>query len=168
MTSFNNWKEWNILPINSVVLRFDEDVNKVYEFFTLEAGTEFRFKLQTDENDLGTSTPICFIIEGNLSVVQNNYKNFKQFYIDVINSKLTRLWIKLHSEENDSNRIIDINGSPQYGQTPRTTLELENYSIIPDITFKRPSPVLNLNILGYLDTSIINTHYDLFIQQSWS
>jgi hypothetical protein len=165
-TYFDKWNEWNILPINSVVIKFAN--NNSYSLSTLEASSEFRIKHITADNDLGGVTPIAVKMEGNLTVIENNYKDFKQFYIDILSQQCTSVWLMLFSEENDSAKIMDINGPPQYGQTPRPTLSLENYSIVPELVIKRPGPQLILTITAFFDLSIINTYYDLLIQQSWS
>lgn len=165
-TYLNQWNQWNILPINSVVIKFAN--NNSYEISTLEASSEFKIRYISADNDIGGITPICVKVEGNITIIQNNYKNFKQLNLDILSQQCTLIWLKLYSEENDDSKIMDINGPPQYGQTARGTLELESYSIIPEFTFKRPAPQMSISISAFLDLSIIKTHYDLLFQQSWS
>jgi len=166
--SFTDWNKWNILPVNSIIVKFNADAGKVYTFTTLDSNTEFGFKFITEDNDLGGVTPVAFRIEGTISVVQNNFKDFKQFVQDCLALPCTNLWLLLFSDENDGSKIMDVNGAPQYGQTPRTTLTVENYELIPEFSFKKPTAKMTIKVSGYLGLEIINTHYDLLFQQSWS
>jgi hypothetical protein len=166
--NFNEWNEWNILPVNEISLKFNNDSAKVYEFSTLDSSTEFSFKFLTEDNDLGGQTPVALQIEGTISVAQNNFKGFKQFILDCLSLPITTFWLKLYSEEHDFDKIIDVNGPPQYGQDPRDVLTVENYEIIPEFSLKKPAAKVSFKVTGYLSLEIINTHYDLFFQQSWT
>lgn len=163
---FNEWNELNILPISAISLKFEND--NIYDISTLEAATEFRLSTINEDNDLGSTTPVAVMISGQAVLVQNNYKAFKELIKDVVDKKLINLWIKLFSEEQNSDKIIDVNGPAQYGQTPRPTLELESYSVNHEIIMKKPSPTINLSIVGYLSLDIYKTYFDNLIQQSWN
>ncbi|MBX3044917.1 MAG: hypothetical protein KIT33_09805 [Candidatus Kapabacteria bacterium] len=163
---FKDFNKWEILPIHSVALKFGN--NNAYELEALEASSSFAIRPVLDENDLGASTIVAYALEGSISVIQNNFKAFKGLVQDVQSQNLTMVWIKLYSELQDSNKLIDVNGPPQYGQTPRGALNLETYSITPEIVMSKPSAQIKFNITGYLSAEIISQHYDLLIQQSWS
>lgn len=165
--SYTAWNQWNILPLSAITLAFKESPDtRDYYFKTMDAKTEFSFKYMLEDNDLGGQTPVGVMIEGTIGVVQNDIKNFKQFYLDCLNEKCTRVILMLFNPESED-RIIDINNSPQYGQTPRPNLTVENYEVVPEFIAKAPAPQIILKVRGFLDLSIIQTYFDLFFQTNW-
>lgn len=163
--NYNEWNEWNILPLSGITLKYAN--NNIYNFSTMEASTEFKIGYLLEDNDMGGKTPVAVKIVGSVSVVQNNIKDFKQFFLDNLNSNLTLIQLLLYNPQNDDT-IIDVLGAPQYGQTPRSTLEVENYEIIPDFSANSLAPEVKFTLVGYLGLEIINTYYDYIFQQSWS
>lgn len=154
----NEWKYWIMRGISSVKLKFANDT--FYFIETLADSTEFHISTIDDDNDVGAKSPVAIKIEGSITIMQNNFKNYNTLFKDMTKEELIGVWIEL--EDPEGNNFMGLNGTPPAGD-PTRALKVETYNITHhEINANTPSAKLRIDIVGYLSLEVYDTYLSSF------
>lgn len=154
----NEWKYWIMRGISSVKLKFGNDT--FYFIETLADSTEFHISTIDDDNDVGSKSPVAIKIEGSITIMQNNFKDYNTLFKDMTKEELIGLWIELEDPVGDN--FMRLNGTPPVGE-PTRSLKVETYNINHhEINANTPSATLKIDIVGYLSLEVYDTYLSSF------